>query len=892
MKRRISPHSAPSRASIGLLLTLSILFVTAGQATTLLTNGSETHFSRFAGSDLTSVNGADGFTVFVPPGARSLEVEFRTEPNVRTELMVRRGLDVGIDPIFGIPTFAHSRADYFAMPNNLGVARIVVSADTWPRLEAGTYFIGFLRRAEDIGVAGVLKATVSGGPVEELYPLAQSTFDAGADGWTRNATPSPLPGTGVGDPKSTFEYRADRGNPGGFIAIRDIAGGPDEFFVAPEKFNVDLLEHDDTRIEFDLSRINGGREPHFGVEVRVISEVGAWRWIGQTPSSIPTDFDFFSDQVNPIWRLVSVPIRRDFWNRYAGSGSFEAAMSAPKRIEIRGNYTLGSGTNGLDNVRILVRGEAPAQPVLPTVSSFSSGFDRWSRNYPKSERFPEAPLGDRDSQFLWDREEGNPGGRITIAETGDHGGPNADAFVAPQEFLGIYTGLNAPRFEFDYRHRSFLGATEPVRIWIYGAGSKYRWDGAVPLNIWSRQTAHLRASDWTRESGTGSFDQALANVTRVEISAEHAWSRERNSLDNFALLTADSPPLPQSISAGPSTLSFSGAATDPSPDPRMIQITSSGADLLWEANMAGAIASRIQLSATQGQAPEEVAVTVDTAGLTPGEYPFSIVIRAQGTTLPPERIDGVLNLAPQPHPTPVISDGGVVQAATYRPELAAGALGLIFGRNLGGPMDGLLLSYVGRRRDALPTDAAGVRVLIYEQFEQLIAEAPLMYVSRDQINFQMPFEVAGRALVRVVVSIGGVRSAPQSVRILPSAPGVFTWQGDRAIAVNDQGQLVTAETPAVRTKSLTVYMTGQGGVAPQWASVRAASASPLIFAPAQATAVIGGVEGTITFLGLAPGMVGVLQMNVEPSYFTPVGEQMLRVNIGGFDSNEARVVIR
>lgn len=892
MTRRQFPLPAPSRASIGLLILLSSLFAVAGQATTLLTNGSEIHFTRFAGDILTSVNGADGFTVYVPPGAESLEVEVRTDPNAPIELMVRRGFDVGIDPVLGIPTFSPDRTDYFDLPNNLGIARIVISDQTWPPLEPGTYFIGFIRRAEDIGVRGTMKATVSGGPAEELYTLAESTFDAGAEGWTRNSTSSPLPGTSLGDPKSSFEYREDRGNPYGFIAIRDIGGGPDEFFVAPEKFNVDLLENSDTRIEFDLSRINGGREPHFGVEIRVFSEVGAWRWIGQPPTSIPTEFDFFFDQVNPLWRLVSAPVRRDFWNRFAGSGSFEDTMRAPKRIEIRGSYTFGPGANGLDNVRILARGEAPAQPVLPTISTFNGGYDRWSRNYPENEDLPGATVGDRDSLFQFDDEEGNSGGRITIAETGDHGGPNADAFVAPHEFLGIYTGLDQPRFEFDYRHRSFLGATEPVRIWIFGAGSIYRWDGALPLNIWAHQVAYLRAEDWELESGAASFDEVLANVVRIEISAEHGWSRERNSLDNFALLTADSPPLPQSISAGPASLSFSGAATEASPDPQPVQITSSGGDLLWEATVEGSIADRVTLSETQGSAPAEITVSVDTTDLEAGEYAFAVLVQARGTTLPVQRVEGLLSLAPQPFPTPIISDGGVLQAATYQPELAAGALGVIFGENLGGPAEGWTLSFGGQRQDALPTAAGGVKVLVYEQYDQMIAEAPLLYVSDRQINFQMPFETAGRAQVRIVVVIGGVRSAPQTVRILPSAPGIFTFEGNRAIAVNDQGQLVSADTPAARTKTMTVYMTGQGVVAPQWPSGRAASANPLIFAPAQAHVSVGGVEGVITFLGLAPGMVGVLQMNFEPSYFTPTGEQLMRVNIGGFNSNEARVVIR
>ena len=91
---------------------------------------------------------------------------------------------------------------------------------------------------------------------------------------------------------------------------------------------------------------------------------------------------------------------------------------------------------------------------------------------------------------------------------------------------------------------------------------------------------------------------------------------------------------------------------------------------------------------------------------------------------------------------------------------------------------------------------------------------------------------------------------------------------------------------------MTVYMTGQGPVAPNWPTGKAASAFPLILAPAEAHAFVGGVEGKIEFLGLAPGMVGVLQMNFRPDHFSPLGDQPLKVSIGGHESNEGLIFIR
>ena len=91
---------------------------------------------------------------------------------------------------------------------------------------------------------------------------------------------------------------------------------------------------------------------------------------------------------------------------------------------------------------------------------------------------------------------------------------------------------------------------------------------------------------------------------------------------------------------------------------------------------------------------------------------------------------------------------------------------------------------------------------------------------------------------------------------------------------------------------LTIYLTGQGHTAPEWPTGRAASSSPLIYAPGRARVTIGGVEAQIVFLGLAPGLVGVTQLNVAPVWETPLGDQPLVVEIEGFTSNTAIVSIR
>jgi len=302
-----------------------------------------------------------------------------------------------------------------------------------------------------------------------------------------------------------------------------------------------------------------------------------------------------------------------------------------------------------------------------------------------------------------------------------------------------------------------------------------------------------------RESGSASFDAVSSHIQRIEVSAEHAEGRERNSLDNFAVLTDDTPPLPQSITALPGALSFVAVAAEEPPAPQMLQISASGPPVRWGAEISGDIKDRVRLSETEGEPSSEVEVSIDTDGLAAGSYPFQVVVRALGTTVPAQVVQGSLRLS-DARATPQISQGAVVNAASGQPVLAAGALARLTGTNLGGPPEGVRSSYGGQRGDQLPTELEGVKVLVYETWEGLIAEAPIVSLSDREIEFQMPFEAAGRAAVRVLVAIGGLRSETINVQLTPSAPGVFADEDGRGAVLNADGTPNSPSTQGVRSQ--------------------------------------------------------------------------------------------
>jgi len=116
-------------------------------------------------------------------------------------------------------------------------------------------------------------------------------------------------------------------------------------------------------------------------------------------------------------------------------------------------------------------------------------------------------------------------------------------------------------------------------------------------------------------------------------------------------------------------------------------------------------------------------------------------------------------------------------------ELPAGTIATAFGANLAAQAIPAQLN-----GDKLPTEIDGVRVYANG------VPAPLFYVGPEQINFQVPYEVAGTSVsvyVRRQTSQGVMVSVPRAADVTRAAPGLFTFPGPeprRAIAVHAVGE--------------------------------------------------------------------------------------------------------
>src|SRR5271157_35052 len=231
---------------------------------------------------------------------------------------------------------------------------------------------------------------------------------------------------------------------------------------------------------------------------------------------------------------------------------------------------------------------------------------------------------------------------------------------------------------------------------------------------------------------------------------------------------------------------------------------------------------------------------------------------------------------------PQISAGGIVNAASFKAPLARCGLASLFGTNLADtPASATLLP--------LPTTLGGAQVVVNG------VAAPLIYVSPSQINFQAPCEMPLNGAVGVYVTNGGGMSTAQSATTAPYAPGVF-FRTDPAvdpIIVHVDNSLVTPDKPANPGEVLIVYATGVGNLNHMPVTGAASPASPLSAAVDLPTVTVGGAAASVAFAGLAPGWVGLVQINIQLPSTYPAGSSLpLVVSFAGAASPAVNLAVQ
>ena len=255
-------------------------------------------------------------------------------------------------------------------------------------------------------------------------------------------------------------------------------------------------------------------------------------------------------------------------------------------------------------------------------------------------------------------------------------------------------------------------------------------------------------------------------------------------------------------------------------------------------------------------------------------FPHGVAVDSSGNVYITDTVNSVVRELQGTFPT--VSTNGVVNAASFAPQISPGALATVFGGNFA-------LTNAGAQ-SPLPTSVESVSVSVNGQL------APVLYVTPTQVNFQVPWETAlGPATVTVAVN-GGTSNAV-TVNVLGAAPGLFSTSSGQAIVQNSDYTLNSPTNPAKVGSTIVAYLSGSGTVSPAVADGAIAPIGTLVYLNSGSSATIGSSTAQVAFAGLAPGFVGLVQVNIVVPSGLQTGSYSLSVTIGSETSNSATISV-
>jgi uncharacterized protein (TIGR03437 family) len=300
------------------------------------------------------------------------------------------------------------------------------------------------------------------------------------------------------------------------------------------------------------------------------------------------------------------------------------------------------------------------------------------------------------------------------------------------------------------------------------------------------------------------------------------------------------------------------------------------------------------------QAPATVAATTHVsgipgaAGIVASDFPPPFILATSPDT------NSVFLIQSPPGGTP--SQFSVVGASFGVAQAAPGGLATAFGTT------GVTQSFTAASLP-LPKALGGVSLRIggslaydptntrWNYLPEDSIDAPLLYVGPTQVNFQAPPGLTGSWFPAQLTRPDG-STLLSTVTISPAAPGIFTTAQSgvgQAAVLNQDNTPNSGINPAKRGSVIQIFATGAGETTPALGAGEAAPANgnPLVLTKIQPTVTIGGKSAKVQFSGMAPGFVGLWQINAEvPADVTPSIAVPLVIAAAGVQSNTVTIAVQ
>jgi uncharacterized protein (TIGR03437 family) len=305
--------------------------------------------------------------------------------------------------------------------------------------------------------------------------------------------------------------------------------------------------------------------------------------------------------------------------------------------------------------------------------------------------------------------------------------------------------------------------------------------------------------------------------------------------------------VPHDLSASPSTVTFTAQPGSTSVQSASVQLSSVGGTTAFSVTASGG--AWLSASPLNGTTPATIVVNADPTGLAAAAYSGTITISSPNAI---SQVTVTVNLVVGVVAPPAVN--AIANAASYG--LGAFAPGeniVIFGSNIGPPQ----LTGGTVTNGVVDTSLAATRVL----FDGI--PGPIIYALSTQTSVMVPYELAGRSTVSVVVEYQGVQSPSVPYSLALAAPGIYSQNaegvGPGAI-LNQDYSINLPSKPAAKGSVVAVYMTGEGYTP---GAVDGAIATATLSPVLPVTATVGGIPATVRYAGTSPGIVtGATQVNV------------------------------
>jgi len=266
-------------------------------------------------------------------------------------------------------------------------------------------------------------------------------------------------------------------------------------------------------------------------------------------------------------------------------------------------------------------------------------------------------------------------------------------------------------------------------------------------------------------------------------------------------------------------------------------------------------------------------------GRTPGNQAFTGTVNGMVT-----HFDGNGRLQP------TINPKGIVDGASFTSgqAVAPGSIVSIFGTGLADFSDYAFSL-------PLPFGLDGVAFSFDVPSANISVPARFFYISPDQLNVQVPWELAGQSSVTVKVIVNYTYSAEYTLPLATYSPGFFVNEvnGQPIIAALDAtNKPAGAGNPIARGAAVALFLNGLGPVNHEPASGSPGPSDQSATTASTPVITIGGQQAAVTYSGLAPGFVGVYQVNATVPQSIGSGTQAVTCSIGGVTAKSAYLIVK